>query len=64
MEAEFTVGEIVAAIKTLNPSKSLDPDGFSGHYYSKYAEVLTPHLCSFYNELRKVSPLPSHENRI
>lgn len=62
MEAEFTANEIVVAIKSLNPSKSPGPDGFSGHYYHKYTKILVPHLCSFYNELRKGSPLPSYEN--
>lgn len=62
MDAEFTAGEVAAAIKNLNPSKTPGPNGFSGHYYRKYSEVLTPHLCSFYNELRKGSPLALHEN--
>lgn len=61
-DAEFTAGKVAAAIKNLNPSKAPGPDEFSGHYYRKYAEVLTPHLCCFYNELGKGSPLPSHEN--
>lgn len=63
MEAELTANEVAAAIKSLNLSKSPGPDGLSGHYYCKYTEILVPHLCSFYNALRKGSPLPLHENR-
>ena len=63
MEAEFTTEEVVAAIKSLNPSKSPGPDGFSGHYYRKYAEILAPHLCALFNGLRGGSPLAPHENR-
>lgn len=43
MEAEFTAGEVAAAIKHINPSKAPGPDGFSGHYYRKYTEILVPH---------------------
>lgn len=63
MEAEFTMSEVAMAIKSLNPSKSPGPDGFSGHYYRKYAEILSPHLCAFYNSLRKGLPIPLHENK-
>lgn len=62
MDAEFTEGEVLAAIKSLNPSKAPGPDGFTGHYYRKFAAILTPHLCSFFNAIRIGNSLSLHEN--
>lgn len=62
MDSDFTDCEIKEAIKSLNPSKAPVPDGFSGNYYRKYSDLLVPHLCSFFNNLKKGSPLPPHEN--
>lgn len=62
MEGDFTEGEIKAAIKSLHPSKAPGPDGFSGHYHKKLSELLVPHLCSFFNVLRKELALPTYEN--
>lgn len=55
-------GELKAAIKSFNPAKAPCPGGFTGYCYRKYTEILTPHLCSFFNELRKDSPLAMQEN--
>lgn len=62
MEGDFREEEIKAAIKGLHPSKSPGHDGFSGHYYRKYSELLVPHLCSFFNDLNNSSALAAHEN--
>lgn len=50
------------AIKTIRPSKAPGPDGFSGHYYRKFQEILAPHLCSYFNDLRWGNGIPTHEN--
>lgn len=50
------------AIKTIHPSKAPGPDGFSGHYYRKYQEILIFHLCSYFNDLRQGNNIPKHEN--
>lgn len=62
IDSDFINHEIETAIKNLKPSKAPGPDGFSGHYYRKYLDLLVPHLFSFFNNLKKVSLLPSHEN--
>lgn len=62
MDKEFTEVEIKMAIKTIHTSKAPGPDGFSGNYYREYQEILLPHLCSYFNDLRKGNKIPTHEN--
>lgn len=62
MEREFTEAEVLAAIKTLNLTKAPGPDGFSGHYYKKYKDLLSPHLCTYFNSISKGIPIPKFEN--
>lgn len=64
MDKDFTELEIKMAIKTIHPSKAPGPDGFSGHYNRKYQDILVPHLCSYFNDLRRGNKIPSHENVI
>lgn len=57
MDMEFSETEVGQAIKSLNPSKAPGPDGFTGQYYRKYQEILTPHLCTFFNAIRRGTSL-------
>lgn len=62
MEEDFTEGEVKAAIKSLHPLRAPGLNGFSNHYCRKYSELLTPHICSFFNDLKKGSFLACHKN--
>lgn len=64
MEGEFSEPEIKMAIKSLHPFKDLCPDGFSGQYYQKYQQILIPHYCAYFNDIRRGICIPAHENTV
>lgn len=63
MEKEFTESKIQMIIKSLNLSKAPCPGSFSVHYYKKYHEILTPHLCSIVNDIQWGTSLLDQENK-
>ena len=54
----ITRAEVEAAINSLPPKKSPDPDGFRAKFYPTYKEALVPLLLKLFQTIQKEGILP------
>ena len=54
----MTRAEVEAAINSLPPNKSPDPDGFTAEFYQTYKEELVPLLLKLFQTVQKEGILP------
>ena len=55
----ITSTEIKALIKNLPTNKSPRPDGFTGEFYQKLREELTPNLLTLFQKISEEGKLPN-----
>lgn len=58
LEKEFTAEELLNTIRNLKLNKSPGPDGFTGEYYKKFANILVTLLTKACNSVKQIGVLP------
>ena len=62
LKRPITSTEIKTIIKNLPTNKSPGPEGFTGEFYQKFREELTPILLKLFQEIAGESKLPNSFN--